>query len=124
MTNKQYAKCAGYGATAVTRPQFLQTFDATFLKPAFRTISQSSSTLYTVIPSQRFVQNFPFSGSIISHATTTLPPDLKKMADLGRDVIFVGMGNKVELWDAKRLAKLEEEAAAAGFEAAAGDFQF
>ena len=24
------------------------------------------------------------------------------MADLGRDVIFVGMGNKVELWDAKR----------------------
>lgn len=32
----------------------------------------------------------------------TLPADLKEKAALGKDVIFVGMGNKIELWDPQR----------------------
>ena len=53
-----------------------------------------------------------------------IPADLRTLAGLEKEVALVGMGEHFELWDAKRLAKLEEEAAAAGFEAAAGDFQF
>ena len=37
-----------------------------------------------------------------SQGRFTLPPELKKMAGIDRDVLFVGMGNKVELWDPKR----------------------
>ena len=37
-----------------------------------------------------------------SQGRFTLPADLKEMAALGRDVIFVGMGNKIELWDPQR----------------------
>ncbi len=37
-----------------------------------------------------------------SQGRFTLPADLKEKAALGRDVIFVGMGNKIELWDPQR----------------------
>jgi protein mraZ len=53
-----------------------------------------------------------------------IPADLRTLAGIDKDVALVGMGEHFEIWDAARLAKLEEEAAAAGFDAAAGDFQF
>ncbi len=53
-----------------------------------------------------------------------IPADLRTLAGIDREVALVGMGGHFELWDAQRLAKLEAEAAAAGFEAAAGGFQF
>ena len=37
-----------------------------------------------------------------SQGRFTLSSDLKDKAGLGKDVVFVGMGNKIELWDPQR----------------------
>ncbi len=37
-----------------------------------------------------------------SQGRFVVPAELKKMAEINKDVVFVGMGKKVELWDAKR----------------------
>lgn len=39
-----------------------------------------------------------------------IPADLRSLCGLQRDVALVGLGTHLELWDAKRLAALEEQA--------------
>ena len=73
---------------------------------------------------QRIVLGSAVDLTIDKAGRVLIPADLRTLAGLEKEVALVGMGEHFELWDAKRLAKLEEEAAAAGFEAAAGDFQF
>lgn len=72
---------------------------------------------------QRIVLGSAVDLTIDKAGRVLIPADLRTLAGLEKEVALVGMGEHFELWDAKRLAKLEEEAAAAGFEAAAGDFQ-
>ena len=73
---------------------------------------------------QRIVLGSAVDLTVDKAGRVLIPADLRTLAGLEKEVALVGMGEHFELWDAKRLAKLEEEAAAAGFEAAAGDFQF
>lgn len=73
---------------------------------------------------QRIVLGSAVDLTVDKAGRVLIPADLRTLAGLEKEVALVGMGEHFELWDAKHLAKLEEEAAAAGFEAAAGDFQF
>ena len=73
---------------------------------------------------QRIVLGSAVDLTIDKAGRLLIPADLRTLAGLDKEVALVGMGEHFELWDAKRLAKLEEEASAAGFEAAAGEFQF
>lgn len=76
----------------------------------------------------RFVQRIVLGSAVdltVDKAGRLLiPADLRTMTGLEKQVALVGMGEYFELWDARRLAKLEQEAAAAGFDAVTGDFQF
>ena len=40
----------------------------------------------------------------------TIPPSLVDYAGLGKDVLIIGMVNKMEIWDTKNLEKTEKEA--------------
>ena len=65
---------------------------------------------------QRIVLGSAVDLTIDKAGRVLIPADLRTLAGLEKEVVLVGVLD--------RLAKLEEEAAAAGFEAAAGDFQF
>lgn len=89
---------------------------------------EKRAALATLPYSARFLQRIVL-GSAVDLALDKagrllIPADLRTLAGIDKDVALVGMGEHFEIWDAARLAKLEEEAAAAGFDAAAGDFQF
>ena len=49
-----------------------------------------------------------------SGSRVLIAPELRQWAGLERDVMLVGMGQRMELWDAARLAQHEDEVLAAG----------
>jgi MraZ protein len=58
---------------------------------------------------------------IDSASRVLISPELRVWAGLDRDVMLVGMGQRFELWDAKRHAANEEEVLAAGMPEALKD---
>ena len=73
---------------------------------------------------QRIVLGSAVDQTIDKAGRLLIPADLRTLAGIDKDVALVGMGEHFEVWDAAKLAKLEQEAAASGFDAAAGDFLF
>ncbi len=53
-----------------------------------------------------------------------IPPELRKAAELSRDVMLLGMGSHFEIWDAAKLAENEAQAIASGMPEALQDFSF
>mgnify|MGYP005772388019 FL=1 len=94
-TSKIYAMYSAGGCVSFIREEEADKLFAHF--EGMITVADSK-----VLASARLLMAYVSEITEDSQGRFTLPPDLKKMADLGRDVIFVGMGNKVELWDAKR----------------------
>lgn len=73
---------------------------------------------------QRMVLGSAVDLTVDAAGRLLIPADLRTLAGIAKDVALVGLGEHFELWDAERLAKEEAAAMAAGFEAAAGGFQF
>ncbi len=73
---------------------------------------------------QRIVLGSAVDLTIDAAGRLLIPADLRALAGIGREVALVGLGEHFELWDAAALARHEEQALAAGIEAAAGGFQF
>ena len=73
---------------------------------------------------QRIVLGSAVDLTIDAAGRLLIPADLRVLAGLKKEVALVGLGTHFELWDAEALARQEAEALAAGFEAAAGGFQF
>ncbi len=73
---------------------------------------------------QRIVLGSAVDITIDAAGRLLIPADLRTLAGLGKEVALVGLGSHFEVWDAARLKAQEEEAMAAGFEAAAAGFQF
>ena len=53
-----------------------------------------------------------------------IPPELRKAAELSRDVMLLGMGSHFEIWDAAKLMENETQAIASGMPDALQDFSF
>lgn len=53
-----------------------------------------------------------------------VPPELRESAGLDRDVLLIGLGNYLELWDRKRRAEQESAAFAEGIPEPARRFTF
>ena len=51
---------------------------------------------------KRFIFAFAFEVSPDSHGRITLPQVLRDFANLDREAVFLGLGNRAELWDANR----------------------
>lgn len=73
---------------------------------------------------QRIVLGSAVDLTIDNAGRLLIPADLRTLAGLKKEVALVGLGTHFEVWDADKLAELEKEALAAGFEAAAAGFQF
>ena len=73
---------------------------------------------------QRMVLGSAVDLTIDAAGRLLIPADLRTLAGISKEVALVGLGEHFELWDAKRLAEEEAAAMAAGFDAAAGGFQF
>lgn len=56
---------------------------------------------------KRFIFAFAFEVSPDSHGRITLPPVLREFASLGREAVFLGLGNRAELWDAERWSAMK-----------------
>jgi MraZ protein len=86
-----------------------------FPRPAWEQFRDTLLTLPMAIEGWRRI----FIGSamdveIDSASRVLIAPELRAWAGLERDVMLVGMGQRFELWDAKRHAANEEEILAAG----------
>lgn len=57
-------------------------------------------------------------------ARVLVPPELRAAAGLARDVLLLGMGQRLELWDAARYAAHEAQVMASPMPAAIRDFAF
>ena len=53
-----------------------------------------------------------------------VPPELRSAAGMARDVLMLGMGQRLELWDAARYAAHESQVMAGAMPAAIQDFVF
>lgn len=53
-----------------------------------------------------------------------IPPELRKAAELSRDVMLLGMGSHFEIWDAAKLMEDEAQAIASGMPEALQNFSF
>jgi MraZ protein len=53
-----------------------------------------------------------------------IPPELRAAANLTRDVLLLGMGQRLELWDAARYAAHEQQVMASAMPDAIKDFVF
>lgn len=53
-----------------------------------------------------------------------VPPELRAAAGLTKDVLLMGMGSRLELWDAERYAAQEQKVMAAGLPATLQDMVF
>jgi MraZ protein len=54
-------------------------------------------------------------------ARVLVPPELRAAAGLTKDVLLMGMGHRLELWDAQRYAEQEAKVMAEGMPAALQD---
>lgn len=73
---------------------------------------------------QRVVLGSAVDLDIDSAGRVLVPNELRKLCGLGREVALVGLGEHFELWDSKRMAKLEKEALNGALGEAAENFNF
>ncbi len=73
---------------------------------------------------QRIVLGSAVDLTIDTAGRLLIPADLRTLAGLEKEIALVGMGEHFELWNAARLAELEVQAAAQGFDEAAQGFRF
>ena len=59
-----------------------------------------------------------------SASRVLVPPELRAAANLDKDVLLIGMGQRLELWDAERYTRHESDVMASPMPAAIQDFVF
>lgn len=58
----------------------------------------------------RFIFGSAFEVELDSQGRFVLPEDLINYAEIASEVVFVGLGDRVEVWPAKKWKELEEDA--------------
>ncbi len=96
-----------------------------FPRPAWEAFRERLLTLSMEADGWRRV----FLGSAVdlgvdSAARVLVPPELRAAAGLARDVLLLGMGQRLELWDAARYAAHEAQVMASPMPVAIRDFVF
>lgn len=56
----------------------------------------------------RFLLGNAFEIKLDSQGRFIIPPALRSLANLSQDIVFVGMGNRVEVWDQEGWAKQQQ----------------
>lgn len=73
---------------------------------------------------QRIVLGSAVELSIDASGRLLIPAELRALCHLGKEVALVGLGHHFELWNAEKMARLEEQALNAGLSDQAAEFQF
>jgi MraZ protein len=73
---------------------------------------------------RRFFVGSAVDVEVDSAARLLVPPELRAMAGLDKDVLLLGMGQRLELWDANRYAAHQAQVMAAGMPDAIKSFVF
>ena len=73
---------------------------------------------------RRFFVGSAVDVEVDSAARLLVPPELRAMAGLDKDVLLLGMGQRLELWDASRYAAHQAQVMAAGMPDAIKSFVF
>ncbi len=73
---------------------------------------------------RRFFVGSAVDVEVDSAARLLVPPELRAMAGLDKDVLLLGMGQRLELWDASRYGAHQAQVMAAGMPDAIKSFVF
>lgn len=73
---------------------------------------------------QRIVLGSAVDATVDAAGRLLIPAELRILCSLGKDVALVGLGEHLELWDAQRLVKLEEDALKSGLSETVATFRF
>jgi MraZ protein len=75
-------------------------------QPAWEHVERALMELPTLIPQsqllQRLIVGYATELELDGHFRFLLPPELRSVAKLERQVMLVGQGNRIELWDETR----------------------
>ncbi len=75
-------------------------------QPAWEQVERALMELPTLIPQsqllQRLIVGYATELELDGHFRFLLPPELRSVAKLERQVMLVGQGNRIELWDEAR----------------------
>jgi MraZ protein len=75
-------------------------------QPAWEQVERTLMELPTLIPQsqllQRLIVGYATELELDGHFRFLLPPELRSVAKLERQVMLVGQGNRIELWDEAR----------------------
>jgi len=94
-------------------------------RPVWESRRQQIAQLpYSARALQRVLLGSAVDVELDTAARVLVSAELRTAAGLERDVMLLGMGAHLELWDASRLAEHERLALADGLPAAAADFSF
>jgi MraZ protein len=94
-------------------------------RPVWESRRQQIAQLpYSARALQRVLLGSALDVELDSAGRMLVSTELRAAAGLERDVMLLGMGTHLELWDSSRLAEHERQALADGLPASAADFTF
>ncbi len=74
---------------------------------------------------QRIVMGSATDADMDKNGRLLIPAEIRQACGLNnKDIVLVGLGNHFEIWDAERLAKLEEDAKSQNLEEIVANFNF
>lgn len=90
-------------------PQCLAILPAREFEALRKKLTEASSTIESIQRLQRLILGMAVRCSVDRQGRILIPPKLRKWANLDREIVFTGVGTRIEVWDrARHEAELEQ----------------